>query len=98
MIGDIILFYNNKKSSLNTMAQRRFFDDDYPIVSHVALFTGLYTVIHSIARGVEETLFVELFDPNLDIRIVRYMPLFEFLSKDDANFGAFWFSAIEVTG
>ena len=90
MIGDILFLYDDSKvSSPNALAQRALFRDGLPIVTHVALFCGNYTLLHSMPSGVEETLVFELIAPGRECRILRLMPVHDLLKKDE-HLGQFW--------
>jgi len=98
MFGDLILFYGDHKTSANRLGQRLVFIDNRPIVTHTAMFSGKYSVIHSIRSGVEETLYFELMEPEASYRILRYKPFHRFLLADTANLAEFWFKIISFCG
>ncbi|MEM6487416.1 MAG: hypothetical protein AAF677_03970 [Pseudomonadota bacterium] len=86
MHGDVALFFSeSNKSILNRSFQKLFQKDKLPIPTHVALFRGERSLIHSILDGVEETLIYELFPPGSDFRIIRYQPLYEDLKKSETS-------------
>lgn len=98
MFGDIVLIYSEEKSP-SRVGQRAIYHDGLPIATHAALFIGRYTLIHSVRTGVEETVFMDVMQPDTKYRILRYVPLHNFLVQDNfANLGRFQDAFIALAG